>query len=302
MFSFFLKVENLLLFFMGDVALQDLNTEPLQPPTSNEIDDEQSSMLERILYLIPWYITHFLLLISFYWYYTHIHNVERQGFLIIVVPLYANVWIWFWMTTATWSGISTPPRHIQLLSFLNRTHYTLPSSSTFERTRHNEVRYCHTCHVHKPDRCHHCSICNSCIFKFDHHCPWMGTCIGLHNHRYFYLFLVSTFWYAIVVLATSTVDDLYRFLLDNNQWENAAALGVWIMGTLFSVTMAAFWIQHTYYILTNQTTLESMFPTTICINGEYLRVKRVYDHGWTENWKSFWRQDTEFRINTSRCR
>jgi hypothetical protein len=292
-----------MLFFMDDVALQEVhNDEPLQPPTSNEIDDEKTSTLERCLYTIPWYVTHVLLLISFYWYYIHIHNLERQGFLIIVVPLYVNVWIWFWMTTGTWSGISSPPQHVQWLSFLNRNHYTLPSTTTFERTRHHEVRYCHTCHVHKPDRCHHCSICNSCIVRFDHHCPWMGTCIGLHNHRYFYLFLFFTFWYAIVVLATSTVNDLYRFLIDNNQWENAAALGVWIMGTLFSVTMAAFCVQHTYYILTNQTTLESMFPTTILINGEYLRVQRVYDHGWIENWKSFWRPDTEFRINTSRCR
>jgi palmitoyltransferase len=26
------------------------------------------------------------------------------------------------------------------------------------------------CHVFKPDRCHHCSICNRCVLNMDHHC------------------------------------------------------------------------------------------------------------------------------------
>lgn len=31
-------------------------------------------------------------------------------------------------------------------------------------------RYCLLCHVFKPDRCHHCSICNRCVLNMDHHC------------------------------------------------------------------------------------------------------------------------------------
>lgn len=29
-----------------------------------------------------------------------------------------------------------------------------------------------------------------CILKMDHHCPWMNTCIGAGNYRYFLLTLV----------------------------------------------------------------------------------------------------------------
>ncbi|PWN21149.1 hypothetical protein BCV69DRAFT_282647 [Microstroma glucosiphilum] len=51
----------------------------------------------------------------------------------------------------------------------------------------------------KPERAHHCSVCKTCIIKFDHHCPWLNQCVGLYNERYFVGFLVY------MVLGTSIV-------------------------------------------------------------------------------------------------
>lgn len=49
---------------------------------------------------------------------------------------------------------------------------------------------CNKCESYRPLRAHHCRICNRCINKMDHHCPWIGNCVGQDNQRSFVQFLV----------------------------------------------------------------------------------------------------------------
>ncbi|KAG9510250.1 Palmitoyltransferase ZDHHC17, partial [Fragariocoptes setiger] len=58
-----------------------------------------------------------------------------------------------------------------------------------ERDGFDAKRFCSTCLVKKPLRSKHCSHCEQCIARFDHHCPWVGNCIGAKNHRFFVIFL-----------------------------------------------------------------------------------------------------------------
>lgn len=50
---------------------------------------------------------------------------------------------------------------------------------------------CITCHFLKPARSKHCSICNVCVSKHDHHCIWVMNCLGKGNYGYFVAMLLS---------------------------------------------------------------------------------------------------------------
>lgn len=47
----------------------------------------------------------------------------------------------------------------------------------------NKIKFCHTCKIIRPLGTSHCRICNCCIERYDHHCPWVGNCIGKNNYK-----------------------------------------------------------------------------------------------------------------------
>lgn len=60
-------------------------------------------------------------------------------------------------------------------------------------------RYCSRDMIIKPMRAHHCRICNTCVLGYDHHCPWIGGCVGAQNRKFFVVFL---FWCTLYLLYT----------------------------------------------------------------------------------------------------
>ena len=76
--------------------------------------------------------------------------------------------------------------------FLLREMREHGAESVYERFPNvpSSLRYCSACRFWRPPRSHHCVLCNRCVLKMDHHCPWIHNCVGYHNQRHFVGFLI----------------------------------------------------------------------------------------------------------------
>lgn len=54
-----------------------------------------------------------------------------------------------------------------------------------------KLKFCEFCNIFRPLRTSHCHECNNCVLTFDHHCVWLGTCIGRRNYSIFFVFITT---------------------------------------------------------------------------------------------------------------
>ena len=140
----------------------------------------------------------------------------------------------------------------------------LPEYTSFTVNSTGGSRFCKKCQCPKPDRAHHCSTCKRCVLKMDHHCPWLATCVGLHNYKAFLLFLIYTSLFCWVDFAVSAL-WIWTEVFNNTQYMdgilpvNVVLLS--ILGGIIGLVLTGFTAWHISLAVRGMTTIECLEKT-----------------------------------------
>jgi len=205
-----------------------------------------------------------------------------------------------WCNKPSWALVVWPIHGVLVLLFFWSWERTGVSSSVKDnpppRRVKDHVKICSKCETWKPERCHHCKICGFCVLKMDHHCPWIGVCIGIKNYKAFCLFKtyacllqvslaatilpVTFIWLWIVKKLGAAVNSPAQELgicPDLKMPQAISALGdklCWVSTVMFTLAMLLFVpltffvIRHINQILEGKTTVETILHLPVFLEEQ----------------------------------
>ncbi|CAG9858594.1 unnamed protein product [Phyllotreta striolata] len=123
------------------------------------------------------------------------------------------------------------------------------------------LRICDHCKLIKPDRAHHCKVCNRCVLRMDHHCPWINNCISFTNYKYFVLYLTYAFTYCLFIMSTTFP---YFMVAWGEKFQDQTCryhvLFLFLLSSIFGFGYFTLLLYHCCLVLHNRTTFESFHP------------------------------------------
>ncbi|GAA5911002.1 hypothetical protein JCM6882_006745 [Rhodosporidiobolus microsporus] len=151
----------------------------------------------------------------------------------------------------------------------------------------------------RPFRSHRCRHCAAVVLKMDHHCPWVGTCVGARNYKYFYNFLQYSSTYCLFLFLTLLIAQtlpLGTFDPPSRPYPGVDGQQIAIIAVafLFFLFTGGLFAAHTRLILRNMTTIEEISMNRMkqrergSLNSAYgfwaFREKRAVQAAWDRKW------------------
>ena len=97
----------------------------------------------------------------------------------------------------------------------------------------NDVEeYCPYCLVKRKFRSKHCLVCQQCVDEFDHHCFWVGNCIGKKNYTFFFTFLIYILLNTLFIMGINIYYLVNEISVEEIKNESSSIPG-FIFGNIF---------------------------------------------------------------------
>jgi len=149
---------------------------------------------------------------------------------------------------------------------------------------------CVLCQAPQPKRAKHCYTCARCVHRLDHHCLWLGNCVGEGNHRLFVAYLAAQAvllgWAAVASAMTLVTGDTAGFGDDGTViqtplplWRCLAGLGCCALSSLLFLAVLTLVSFQVLLVVRGETTWENLRRAKINEADQLPPDARPYDRG-----------------------
>ena len=116
---------------------------------------------------------------------------------------------------------------------------------------------CAKCCFPKPKQARHCSTCNRCVLRMDHHCHWLDSCVGKDNYSSFLRLELQFFAAALLSMIGCAIASVNTIARGPAQFLPWVALTVLLLVIVKLLSACLFF--HVILLYKGETTLDYMF-------------------------------------------
>ncbi|KIJ41139.1 hypothetical protein M422DRAFT_780541 [Sphaerobolus stellatus SS14] len=96
--------------------------------------------------------------------------------------------------------------------------------------------------------------CGTCVLKYDHHCPWIGQCVGMWNHKFFINFLMWSPTFTLYVFLSVLILLARRSPTSPDPQQ----IVIIALAGFFAIFMTTLFLTQSRFVFLNMTTIEQL--------------------------------------------